>query len=1449
MDLPGLFPLPPSPRVEMLDENDEPVKAEARAWPPPQKFPDPLEDWQQALLKAGALNLAPNTTDLDPHGTAQVKVTETMPAGENPDKLYSKIKYMFVAVQLWIEYLREVKSRKMTSAFYSTFVRPQAPTFADPEHMGFWTRFQDITTDRFRRVSIRSYTTFHQQLVDQQPVTRNKDVQEALKQFLENMWEAFIQPFIETSKSLEESTFLSLSNTVDPMCFAFDNPPNANNLDLTMYLFPTSLLGPGGGVSLDTSKPDADATVSAGPHLAFAFKTAQEKFVQQQSLPENIRIISSPLTVLLVCQKLGVSTTAMKEMMTDEKTIQCKKIETSGITIGTDKPTITYVGDGNITITATAKSDSLVAANRELAKAFTVSTPGTPGTVLRAGTQGSETITLKDVLETYIDTTSGSIQPSKALQLLGVDVPYLEADHIFGPTTKNIWKDDINTTSDDVTNIEGTPIKHVLQLAQNWPRIVSVSSTRIPTGTPMVYPQIRIRGQRQNLKPRAMTFPQQLPEQSTYTLHKYNVKFVCDNSDERTVDLSYPIRDIVHRHILEFIRFYFKNDPVELPDDELPDANQLLGKPHYRKRRDTIGGTFVETRGVRAGDGIMHKEYDLVLRQDATHIEMSEDGLNFNVIPDLLNDICKGGAGSCGQYFIMALETDIENLQTKLTNLGKCTAGTKDIIPHLEQFMNTFVPANKVVETQNKFEVFKDVTAYAGLDGSIKPFFDNTYPYKYKPDKFSSSNLSQAATNWRTVTNATNGPHTDSQKMQSSGAYEYQFMHAKEVHEHIKRASGNTALGNPTYQPYLAELPNLLASMVAVAVDWDSNWKDLFKKTDEFVAKIADALDGGNKTTILQELKATENFKKVIEGNDKCQEFARFITGLNIQITPCDKIPEVRGAATTSQGMAAGGIPRSLRAGGSPLNWFDERPVTTVFSLSYNEEALKGIMAMIGKINTYVERLSFLQSGASQLLSQDVRQKFLLDPVTHKWRWHGFNEHYDDFVLKTSPPPPETEWLVDPRSSYQNFHMHPHLIRMIQFISRYNNPKVKKSIINTINDLSVPIDTTSSEFRDIGVGDIVQLLGQQPPEENGIYAVHKDGQDLKLIRNNKSEHPTLDDPKILSGLLPDDINNLLDRIYTRIGTGNNNDQDPWHDTAAALNISAAIRGNPNPIPFGSAINDLVKDRANKKGVMYKHLQVMSQWIQKLTTLPELRDGSIYVAHFADKALKVSTITGVKDEDFIDGWDENTNQYKPGAASKYITHPYQLLLRVQDAIKVESGGGGGGTIACMHDALFSMRLISEIRAFTATLITQQNDGKEYIEVKGNVGHKGEPITLVTLPASEDGKETLRQLKAFVMGIPAQSTPAPAQSTPAQEWWKEANQNVQDAVNVKDAVDELFNKINDTFDVSAAVQRITNWTQFKEQPTSTDKNRRGILTVAEQPLVAAAMVLQENASIAT
>ena len=109
---------------------------------------------------------------------------------------------------------------------------------------------------------------------------------------------------------------------------------------------------------------------------------------------------------------------------------------------------------------------------------------------------------------------------------------------------------------------------------------------------------------------------------------------------------------------------------------------------------------------------------------------------------------------------------------------------------------------------------------------------------------------------------------------------------------------------------------------------------------------------------------------------------------------------------------------------------------------------------------------------------------------------------------------------------------------MIQFISRYNNPEVKKSIINNIEDLSAPIDTTSdgSEFRDIGEGDIVQLLGQQPPEENGIYAVYTDGTNLKLIRNNKGTKPTLDDPKILSGLLPDEAGTLLQNIYKGIST-------------------------------------------------------------------------------------------------------------------------------------------------------------------------------------------------------------------------------------------------------------------------------------------------------------------------
>ena len=159
---------------------------------------------------------------------------------------------------------------------------------------------------------------------------------------------------------------------------------------------------------------------------------------------------------------------------------------------------------------------------------------------------------------------------------------------------------------------------------------------------------------------------------------------------------------------------------------------------------------------------------------------------------------------------------------------------------------------------------------------------------------------------------------------------------------------------------------------------WDQ-WKDLFDKTNKFVDNIAAALGGDNhKTKILQELQATDDFIKVIKGNVKCKAFAKFITELNIQIKPCPQIPTPVGIKSTGQGIAAavsgGGIPRSLRAGGM---WAGESTVTTV-SLSYNEEALKGIMTMIGKINTYVERLSFLQSGASQQTPGSERSSYLI---------------------------------------------------------------------------------------------------------------------------------------------------------------------------------------------------------------------------------------------------------------------------------------------------------------------------------------------------------------------------------------------------------------------------------------------------------------------------------------
>ena len=85
--------------------------------------------------------------------------------------------------------------------------------------------------------------------------------------------------------------------------------------------------------------------------------------------------------------------------------------------------------------------------------------------------------------------------------------------------------------------------------------------------------------------------------------------------------------------------------------------------------------------------------------------------------------------------------------------------------------------------------------------------------------------------------------------------------------------------------------------------------------------------------------------------------------------------------------------------------------------------------------------------------------------------------------------------------------------------------------------------------------------------------------------------------------------------------------------------------------------------------MYQHLKVMSQWIQDLTNLDSPPDDdTIYVAHFADKALKVSTITGVKDEDFIGKWDKNTNQYKPGEASTSRTRTSLLASRAPSKSK-------------------------------------------------------------------------------------------------------------------------------------------------------------------------------------
>ena len=129
-DLSRGFPLPPSPRVEMLEEDAAaPAPRSGTSWPPPQKFPDsPDWNWEKALLEAGGLTLKDESNNTLSDINVAPGTTQTLTASFEPDNqndgLQQSVRDMWECTQVWIEAVNRVKYyfRNITSELYARFI-------------------------------------------------------------------------------------------------------------------------------------------------------------------------------------------------------------------------------------------------------------------------------------------------------------------------------------------------------------------------------------------------------------------------------------------------------------------------------------------------------------------------------------------------------------------------------------------------------------------------------------------------------------------------------------------------------------------------------------------------------------------------------------------------------------------------------------------------------------------------------------------------------------------------------------------------------------------------------------------------------------------------------------------------------------------------------------------------------------------------------------------------------------------------------------------------------------------------------------------------------------------------------------------------------------------------------------------------------------------------------
>ena len=251
-------------------------------------------------------------------------------------------------------------------------------------------------------------------------------------------------------------------------------------------------------------------------------------------------------------------------------------------------------------------------------------------------------------------------------------------------------------------------------------------------------------------------------------------------------------------------------------------------------------------------------------------------------------------------------------------------------------------------------------------------------------------------------------------------------------------------------------------------------------------------------------------------------------------------------------------------------------------------------------------------------------------------------------------------------------------------------------------------------------------------------------------------------------------------------------------------------------------------------VMVAHLTVMSGWIAK-TIGKKPSEGQIFVGLNTRSELEYEEVatSALDDETWRNAWDKDMIRYKEGSSIvKYITHPYQLLVRLQAAVDRCGSGGGGGvsSLGCMHDALFSMRTPFEMMSYQ---VEQQTSDQESSDtpaapeasavnkwvVKGPVGHKDAPVTLVVMEGDGEARlKTAQKLYAYIQ---------------KQTWYTDAQNNDDQAKIIHRVLNLIADKVDDAGRLDASIES----GKLEEGDDDGNPERRGPLFPGAVPVIQA------------